>query len=388
MFLDKTIKDNKKLIDYSINLHKEGKILPDTYVIDVDTLIDNATKIYNEANKYNIKLYYMTKQFGRNPYIAKKLKDIGYEGVVAVDYKEALIMHENNIKVSHIGHLVQVPKYILKKVILDIEPEVITVFSIDKIKEINDICKEYNIKQKILIRVYDDEDTLYPSQYGGFNIDSLNKTIKEIIKFENIEIEGLTAFPCFLFDTEKEVIKATNNINTIKKAKRLIESNYDIKINQMDMPSATSVYNIKEIKKYGGTHGEPGHALTGSTPMHAVKDLEEKLCMVYVSEISHNLKDTAYCFGGGNYRRSHLTKAMVVNNDFKQGIVDVIENDPFSIDYYFELKGNHEIGSTVIMNFRTQIFVTRSDVALVEGLKYNSPKLVGIYDSLGRKKGL
>ncbi|MDO7204819.1 hypothetical protein Q5M85_12390 [Paraclostridium bifermentans] len=98
-------------------------------------------------------------------HIAKKLKDIGYEGVVAVDYKEALIMHENNIKVSHIGHLVQVPKYIFKKVILDIEPEVITVFSIDKIKEINDICKEYNIKQ-ILIRVYDDEDTLYPSQYG------------------------------------------------------------------------------------------------------------------------------------------------------------------------------------------------------------------------------
>lgn len=388
MFLDKTIKDNKKLIDYSINLHKEGKILPDTYVIDVDTLIDNATKIYNEANKYNIKLYYMTKQFGRNPYIAKKLKDIGYEGVVAVDYKEALIMHENNIKVSHIGHLVQVPKYILKKVILDIEPEVITVFSIDKIKEINDICKEYNIKQKILIRVYDDEDTLYPSQYGGFNIDSLNKTIKEIIKFENIEIEGLTAFPCFLFDTEKEVIKATNNINTIKKAKKLIESNHDIKINQMNMPSATSVYNIKEIKKHGGTHGEPGHALTGSTPMHAVKDLEEKLCMVYVSEISHNLKNTAYCFGGGNYRRSHLAKAIVVNDESRQDIVDVIENDPFSIDYYFELKGNHEIGSTVIMNFRTQIFVTRSDVALVEGLKYNSPKLVGIYDSLGRKKEL
>ncbi|MDO7204820.1 hypothetical protein Q5M85_12395 [Paraclostridium bifermentans] len=46
--------------------------------------------------------------------------------------------------------------------------------------------------------------------------------------------------------------------------------------------------------------------------MHAVK-FREKLCMVYVSEISHNLKSTAYCFGGGNYRRSHLAKAIVVN---------------------------------------------------------------------------
>ena len=310
MFLEKSIKDNEKLIDYSIKLHKEGKILPDTYVIDMDRLIENATKIYDEASKYGIKLYSMTKQFGRNPYIAKKLENIGYEGVVAVDIKEALVLHEAGVKISHVGHLVQTPKSILRKLIRDIKPEVVTVFSIEKAKQIDEVCKELDTTQKILLKFIDKEDTIYPLQYGGFTLKNIKETIKELLSLENIKIEGLTSFPCFLFDSKEEVIKETNNIKTIKEAKRIIESNFDIKINQMNMPSATSVYNMKLIAKNGGTHGEPGHALTGSTPMHAVKDLEENLCMVYVSEISHNLENTAYLYGGGHYRRSNMKKAL------------------------------------------------------------------------------
>ena len=386
MFLEKTIKDNKKLIDYTINLHKEGKILPDTYVIDVDTLIENATKIYNEASKYGIKLYSMTKQLGRNPYIAKKLQNIGYEGVVAVDVKEALVLHEAGVKISHIGHLVQVPKSILKKIVRDIKPEVLTIFSIEKAKQINEVCKELGVIQKVLIKFVDKEDIIYPLQYGGFRLENIDYIINKLLKLENIKIEGLTAFPCFLFDSNENIIKETNNIKTIKESKKIIESKFDIKINQMNMPSATSVYNMQLIANNGGTHGEPGHALTGSTPMHAIKDLDEKLCMVYLSEISHNLENTSYIYGGGHYRRSHMEKALVIENESDRNIVEIIENDPENIDYYFEVKGKYEVGSPVIMNFRTQIFVTRSDVALVTGLNTNTPKLEAIYDSLGREK--
>ena len=56
-----------------------------------------------------------------------------------------------------------------------------------------------------------------------------------------------------------------------------------------------------------------------------------------------------------------------------------------SIDYYFEICGNNKVGETVIGAFRTQIFVTRSNVALIEGIKDKNPKIIGIYDSLGRE---
>ena len=42
---------------------------------------------------------------------------------------------------------------------------------------------------------------------------------------------------------------------------------------------------IPEIRKLGGHQGEPGHALTGTTPLHAVLDLPEIPALVYVSEI-------------------------------------------------------------------------------------------------------
>lgn len=54
--------------------------MPDSYLIDMDVLIDNAKKILEAAKVRNIRLYFMLKQLGRNPYIAKKLVELGYEG--------------------------------------------------------------------------------------------------------------------------------------------------------------------------------------------------------------------------------------------------------------------------------------------------------------------
>ena len=39
MFLEKTIERNRELVQAAFNLHREGLILPDTYVIDLDTHI-------------------------------------------------------------------------------------------------------------------------------------------------------------------------------------------------------------------------------------------------------------------------------------------------------------------------------------------------------------
>ena len=38
MFLSSTLRRNRELIEASFQLHQQGLILPDTYVVDLDTL--------------------------------------------------------------------------------------------------------------------------------------------------------------------------------------------------------------------------------------------------------------------------------------------------------------------------------------------------------------
>ena len=384
MFLEKTVERNRELVQAAFDLHKRGEILPDTYVIDLDTIIENARKIKEEADKYGIKLYFMTKQIGRNPVIAKEFMKLGYEGAVVVDFREAEVMINNGIKIGHVGHLVQIPKALVEKIIKS-KPDYITVYTLEKAKEINEACEKFGLKQNIMLRVLGEKDNLYSGQYGGFKLEELKEVGKELIKLKNINVAGVASFPCFLYDAESNEVKRTNNIDTIKEAKEILEREFDIKIEQLNMPSATCVNTIEKIYKEGGTHGEPGHGLTGSTPYHKYNNGVELPAMVYVTEVSHNLLDKGYCYGGGHYRRSHMENALVGDSLENSKMIKVIPPTDESIDYHFELSERCKVSDTVVMAFRTQIFVTRSNVALVKGIKDGNPEIVGIYDSQGEK---
>lgn len=383
MFIDIVQKKNPDLIKVAIEFHQKGEILPDTYVLDVDAILENGRALYKKAEENGIKLYAMTKQFGRVPYLAKKLVEIGFAGVVTVDFKEALIMMDNGVKLGNVGHLVQIPSSLIDKVVRH-SPEIITVYSLEKIKEIDEAAKKYGKVQDIMLRVLEKDSEIYSGQSGGFYLDDIEDVAKEILKLNNVRINGLTSFPCFLYNCDKNIIEGTKNIESIKKAERVLKE-LGIFVEQLNMPSATSLENIESIKAYGGTHGEPGHALTGTTPFNS-RNLEGEIpAIVYVSEISHNLDYNSYCYGGGHYRRSGMNSVLVGKNIKKMRRSPVEAPTLESIDYYFELCGNNNVGETVIGAFRTQIFVTRSSVALVEGVKSSNPKLVGVYDSLGRE---
>ena len=232
-----------------------------------------------------------------------------------------------------------------------------------------------------MLKVIEKGDNIYDGQYGGFHLSDLNEVIAIVEASDWVEIGGLTSFPCFLFDGKENIIP-TNNMKTVEKAKVILEKEGIQSI--LNMPSATCSVTIPEIRKLGGHQGEPGHALTGTTPLHAVQDLPEIPALVYVSEISHNLDDHSYFYGGGYYRRGHFENVEVVDADnVAYDVVLPLKDE--SIDYYIETKNEHPVGATVIGSFRTQIFVTRSDLAIVSGLQSGEPHLVGIYDSLGNK---
>ncbi len=136
------------------------------------------------------------------------------------------------------------------------------------------------------------------------------------------------------------------------------------------------------ISTLGGTHAEPGHSLTGTTPWNSFRG-GELPSIVYLSEVSHNFGGKGYCFGGGYYRRGHMHSALAGSSASSAMLLGVAPPDSHSIDYHFELSRPCSVGDAVIMAFRTQIFVTRSHVALVEGLHTGNPGICGIYDSQG-----
>lgn len=385
MFVEQTVKRNRKLVETAFALHQSGQIMPDSYLIDMDVLIDNAKKILEAAKERNIRLYFMLKQLGRNPYIAKKLVELGYEGAVVVDFKEARLMMKHGIPIGNIGHLVQIPDQMIPEVVA-YKPEVITVYSMDKIRKIDEAAGQRGQTQGILLRVYTTEDMIYSGQTAGFQLEEIPQLVKKIKEnCKNIIIRGVTSFPCYLYDADVSDIIPTNNLQTVKKAVEILEDS-GIYVDIVNTPSTTCVRTIQKMAEYGGNCGEPGHGLTGTTPMHAVQKMDETPAAVYVSEISHNFEGKAYCYGGGYYRRSHMENVLVGKDlgDAKQKKVLLPAMD--SIDYHIGVSEECTIGDTAVMAFRYQIFVTRSDVVLVKGIQPGKPEIIGVYDSLGSEK--
>ena len=379
MFLDVTKKRNPELLDAAQALHRSGKILPDTFVLDLDVIIENAMLLKKSADEAGIDLFYMAKQIGRNPLVARHIVEAGIKKAVVVDFKEARLFIEHGLAIGHAGHLVQIPVNFLDE-ILHARPDYITVYSIEALSNLEHACNEKGISQNVLIKIQEKDDEAYAGQHGGFSLSEIPHLAG--IKFNSVKLSGLTTFPCFLPDGKGDFY-CTNNVETLQKAKAIFREN-GVELAQLNLPSATCCKTTPLIKALGGTQGEPGHALTGTTPLHAVIDMPERPAIVYVSEISHHLEGNSFFYGGGYYRRGHFNKALI--GDGNNIVETIVKQFPAeNIDYYLEAEGRHPIGATVLGAFRAQIFTSRSDVAVVSGIQSGRPRLEGIFDSAGNR---
>ncbi|MCW8111028.1 YhfX family PLP-dependent enzyme [Yersinia intermedia] len=382
MFLKTLLKQNTKLIDAAISYWQQGEIYPDSYVIDVEQTEANARLLVATANRYQIKLYLMSKQFGRNPELCRRLLACGFQGMVAVDFKEARQLYRHAIPVAHVGHLVQPPSAMVASIVRQ-RPEVITVFSLEKAREISQAAHHQHHIQPLMLKVFQPGDLLYAGQEAGFALENLPATIAAINEMPAVRLVGITHFPCMLYDPLSRQTLPTANMHTLLAARDILLTQ-GISLEQINAPSATSCTTLPQLAQLGVTHSEPGHALTGTIPANQHGNQPEQISMLYLSEISHHVADSSYFFGGGYYRRGHLQNALVWHgNRFSQSVVSPMEDS--SIDYCLRLAGKFPIGSPTIMSFRTQIFVTRSDVVLIDGIQSGKPRLLGCYDSLGNQ---
>jgi predicted amino acid racemase len=413
LFLDTVLARNPALADAAVALHRDGAIPPDTYVVDRDTVAANAALLAERAEELGLSLWFVLKQLGRNPELAATVaRHLPYSA--AIDVPEARALHAAGARPGNIGHLVQIPRRALAEV-LGWRPAHVTVFDTDNARAVSQEAQRQGLVQDVLLRIASAPGTGYPGQEGGVRPEDVDDVAAVAETLPGIRIAGVTGFPCVLCDGPDGAPRPTATFARLRAARdRLRALGHDPHI--LSAPGATSAATLPLLAELGATHGEPGHALTGTTPLHArasgagrsaaagtahgpgsesrssasASPPPERPGYVYVTEVSHTLADGRPALhGGGFYPRAGIEEAFLPRTGLRLPVQGL---PPEHIDYYRLLDAPPpgstppRAGDTAVLAFRTQMFVTRSTVAVISGLDSGNPQLTGLYDALGRAR--
>ncbi len=393
MFLDCLLARNSSFVESAIALHQEGLIPANSYVIDTDTVEANTRHFTVEAHKRNLTVYAMSKQVGRAPGVLAAMTRGGIDGYVAVDMACARPIVAGRHNLGHLGHLVQIPQGETDEAAA-MQPDYWTVFSLHKAAATAAAVATRGHVQKVLLRVWDKSDIFYPGHEGGFEIDELETAIKQINRMDGLQFAGITTFPALLFDPSSARVTPTPNVETLQRAADIAAPHIEPGVRlEVNAPGTTSTAVLGLLERAGATQVEPGHSLTGTTPLHAVDHLPEIPAALYLTEVAHIHQNTPLCFGGGFYVdpvfRKYAPRAIVAAGpqDTTQPPIPLDMPDPAGIDYYARLHppAGRRVGEgdTVIAGFRIQAFVTRASVVAVSGVRDGLARVDGVWNVYG-----
>lgn len=396
MFLDVLLRRNPEFVEAAMTLHQTGKIPANSYVLDLDAVENNAHAFSSHATKLGLKTFAMTKQVGRHSGFCQALMRGGIDRSVAVDMDCAVACHRAGLRTGHLGHLVQVSRGDAALAAARLQPDYWTVFSSDKAIEAANAAHNAGREQNLLARIQVEGDTFYRGHEGGFSADDIRRVADEIDALDGARFAGITTFPALLFDRESRKVQPTPNLTTLGRAAEALAATgrNDIEINA---PGTNSMVMLQALADAGATQCEPGNALHGTTPLHAVEDLPEDPAVLYLSEVSHHHGGNAFCFGGGLYVDpvfpKYDVKALVSNEptSSRDALASVEIPDYSAIDYYGMIDATGSVkpktGDTVIFGFRGQAFVTRANIVGVSGVSSGNPKVTTIENIFGQATG-
>ena len=392
MFLKALKARNRAFLEAAVALHQAGRVPAGAYLLDLDTMTENARLMSAEAARLGLDLLAMTKQIGRNPPALDALKAGGIDRFVAVDMACARPIHANGHGLAHIGHLGQIPRHEAAEAAA-MRADYWTVFNEEKAAEAARAAAAQGHEQALIARIQAPGDTFYAGHEGGFDAGAVEAAADALDRTPGGRFAGLTTFPALLFDEASGEARPTPNLATLREAASRLgrQGRQGIVINA---PGTTSARVMTALAEGGATQVEPGHGLTGTSPLHARADLPERPAMLYLSEVSHFHQGRAYCFGGGLYIdpvfEPYPLKALV-GPDPEAALaqeVDAATPDPAMIDYYGQLLPEPHlrvaVGDTVIFGFRAQAFFTRAVIVPVAGIGSGRPEARGVWTTDGR----
>ncbi len=392
MFLSTLQRRNPAFLRAAMALHADGSVPANSYVLDLDTVTENARLMSEAAAGLGLTVLAMTKQVGRNPHFCRAVRAGGITAGVAVDMPCARALAAGGLRLGHLGHLVQVPGHEADEAAA-MEPDFWTVFSEAKASQAAAASCRIGREQDVLLRIHAPGDTFYLGHQGGFEAASVLAAADYVDSLDGARCAGVTTFPALLFSPEEAAVGPTHNLGTLQRAAEVLRSSG--RAVQVNAPGTTSSATFATLAAAGATQVEPGHGLTGTTPLHATTDdLPEAPAVAYVTEVSHNYGGRAYCFGGGLYIDpvfpDYQVQALVApGGDLDAAFLADAELPPPSmIDYYGMLTppAGRQIqpGDTVVFGFRIQAFVTRGYIVPIEGVRGGSPRTLGIWAGDGR----
>ncbi len=392
MFLKALQARNRAFLEAAVALHRAGRVPAGAYLLDLDTMTENARAMSAEAARLGLDVLAMTKQIGRNPPALDALRAGGIERFVAVDMACARPIHASGHRVAHIGHLTQIPRHEAEEAAA-MRADYWTVFNEEKAREAAAAAEAQGHEQALIARIQAPGDTFYSGHEGGFDAGAVEAVADTLDAAPGGRFAGLTTFPALLFDEGTGEARPTPNLTTLSEAASRLgrQGRSGLVINA---PGTTSARVMAALADGGATQVEPGHGLTGTTPLHARSALPERPAMLYLTEISHFHQGRAYCFGGGLYIdpvfAPYPLKALV-GSDPEAALAQEVAAatpDPKMIDYYGQLlpePGQRvAVGDTVIFGFRAQAFFTRALVVPVADIGRGQPEPKGAWTGDGR----
>ncbi|WP_419851397.1 alanine racemase [Candidatus Poriferisocius sp.] len=395
MFLKSLLDKNPDFVETVVALHQAGAIPANSYALDLDAMAANTAHLMGEARALGLTVYAMTKQVGRAPGALKAISGAGVNGYVAVDMACARPIAALGHNLGHLGHLVQVPTAETSEAVT-MQPDYWTVFSPNKAAEVSAAAARSGRVQNLLVRVFAPGDDFYPGHEGGVPLDELPGMLDHISGLPEVRFAGLTTFPALLFDPDSSGGRTTPNLATLGRAAEMAQRHFGgdgPTPLQINAPGTTSTAVLAQLAEAGATQVEPGHGLTGTTPLHAVRDLPEQPAACYVSEVAHIHQGTPFCYGGGLYIDpvfgDYQPTAVVAHDPSEAATkpMPVDMPDPATIDYYAKLRPESgrtvSEGDTVVFGFRIQAFVTRAFVVGVAGVRSGAASVAGIWDVMG-----
>lgn len=122
-----------------------------------------------------------------------KLLPLGYSGIVAVDYKEARVMRRAGLPVAHQG--IWYKSLVIRLLTPLHRAPTSSPCLLDKAREVSAAAVKAGRVQSVLLKVYSDDDFLYPGQESGFVQHSLHEVVAEIKKLSGLHFSRINPFP-------------------------------------------------------------------------------------------------------------------------------------------------------------------------------------------------
>lgn len=299
MFLDTVLARNLRLVDCAAELHRTGAVEPDTYVVDLDAVEANAALLAKAARRQGLGLWFVAKQIGRNPELVQAVA-LHLPRFAAIDVREARTLHAAGAQAGNVGHLVQTPHRALPEMLAWC-PEAVTVFDLANARAVSDAAHKLGCVQDVLVRIEGAPGTVHPGQEGGVPLSGLEGFAAEAERMPGIRLAGATAFPCVQCEPGSGQPRPTATFELARQAQALLTERGHTEL-KLSAPGVTCAATLPMLAGLGATHGEPGHALTGTTPLHAIDPQQpERPAYVYVTEVAHLLADGRPALHGGGF---------------------------------------------------------------------------------------